>query len=187
VTTRVISWRFFTLLLVACTLTAAPATIAAQTSQEYALKAAFLYKFVEFVEWPADALPDSSSTINICVLGEDPLGPNLESIRDKIVRGGKLTIRRMTQPERGASCNVLFISSSERERVGEVVSSLGTSSVLTVGDMDSFAERGGIINLVNERNHVRFEINVHAAEHARLKIGSRLLNLARLIRSATSP
>ncbi len=185
--TRVICWRALTLLLVASALASAPATIGAQVSQEYALKAAFLYKFVEFVEWPTEALPDSSSTIHICVLGDDPFGPNLESIRDKIVRGRKLAIRRVTQPERGPSCNVLFISSSERQRMRDVITSLGTSSVLTVGDMDSFAELGGMINLVNERNHVRFEINVHAAERARLKIASRLLNLARVIRSETSP
>lgn len=186
VTMRVIGWRSFTLLLAASILTAAPATMAAQVSREYEIKAAYLYNFAKFVEWPTEALPDSSSTIHICVLGEDPFGPTLESIRDNIVRGRKLTIRRVTQPAGGPSCNVLFISSSERKRMREVVTSLGTSSVLTVGDMDSFAELGGMINLVTERNRVRFEINVEAAEHARLKISSQLLNLARVIRSARS-
>jgi hypothetical protein len=186
VTTRVMGWRSCTQLLVAATLMGAPATIAAQVSQEYEIKAAYLYKFVQFVDWPAEAFPDSSSTIHICVLGEDPFGPTLDLIRDKIVRGRKLTIRRVTQPAGGPSCNVLFISSSERKRMREVVTSLGTSSVLTVGDMDSFAELGGMINLVTERNRVRFEINVDAAEHARLKLGSQLLNLARVIRPATT-
>jgi hypothetical protein len=186
VTTRVIGWRCFTLLLVASILTGAPATIAAQTSQEYAVKAEWLSRFAKFVEWPTEALPDSSSTIHICVLGKDPFGPTLDStIGSLTAKGRKLTIRRVTQPEGEPSCNVLFISSSERKRMREVVTSLGTSSVLTVGDMDSFAESGGMINLVTERNRVRFEINVDAAEHARLKIDSRLLNLARVIRSAT--
>jgi len=185
VTTRAIGRRF-TLLLAASALTGAPATIAAQVSREYEIKAAFLYKFTQFVEWPAEAIPAASSTINICVLGEDPFGRTLESIMDKIVGGRKLTIRRLTQLEGGPSCHVLFISSSERKRMKEVVTSLGTSSVLTVGDMDRFAELGGMINLVTEQNRVRFDINVEAAEHARLKLDSRLLNLARVIHSAPS-
>jgi len=184
VTRRMSGWRSLTLLLVAAILTGTPTRTAAQVSREYEIKAAYLYNFAKFVDWPTDALPDS--TIRICVLGEDPFGPTLDSIKDNIIKGRKLTIRRVTQPEGGPSCNVLFVSSSERKRVREVVSSLGTSSVLTVGDMESFAKLGGMINLVTEQNHVRFEINVDAAEHARLKIDSRLLNLARVIHSATS-
>ena len=183
---RPLGRRSFALLLVGSILSGVQTTLAGQVSREYELKAAYLYNFVKFVEWPPDALPESSSTIQICVLGEDPFGSNLAAISDKIAGGRKLTIRRVARPEGMPACNVLFISASERKRIREVVSALGNSSVLTVGDMDSFAEQGGMINFFNERNHVRFEINVAAADRARLKLDSRLLNLARVIRSAAS-
>lgn len=180
---RVISWRTLASVFVVFILITAPSRVRAQDSREYAVKAALLHKFVEFVEWPSEGAAELNSPIEICVLGQDPFGSTLNTIRDKVVRGRKLAIRRLAHGESLTSCNVLFISSSERSRVDEVVTSLGSSSVLTVGDMSGFAEEGGIINLVTDGNHVRFEINVRAAERARLKIASRVLNLARVIRS----
>ena len=155
----------------------------AQTSREYDIKAAFLYNFVKFVDWPADALSESSSVINICVLGENPFGPAIEAIKDNVVTGKKLAIRYLSELQGAPSCNVLFVSSSEAKRLTQIVAALGSSSTLTVGDMERFAELGGMINFINDQNKVHFEINVDAAERARLKIGSRLLNLARVIRS----
>jgi len=154
----------------------------AQSSHEYEIKAAFLYNFVKFVEWPSEALPEASNTITVCVLGDDPAGEALESINGKTVKARRLVVRRI-QPIKGIeSCHVLFISSSEESRLPQVMQNLHGSSVLTVGEMERFIPSGGIINFVIERNKVRFEINPSGAERARLKLSSQLLSLARVVR-----
>jgi hypothetical protein len=159
------------------------AAVRAQASREYDIKAAFLYNFVKFVDWPADALPESSLAITLCVLGQNPFGSALDAIKDNVVKGKKIAIRDVADVQDARSCNVLFVSSSEAKRMPQILTELGSASTLTVGDAEGFAERGGMIQLINDQNKVRFQINVDAAERARLKIGSRLLNLARLVRS----
>lgn len=160
----------------------APAGVQSQTVHEYEIKAAFLYNFVKFVEWPNEALPETSDTITVCVLGDDPAGEALESINGKTVKARRLVVRRI-QPIKGIeSCHVLFISSSEESRLPQVMQNLHGSSVLTVGEMERFIPSGGIINFVIERNKVRFEINPNGAERARLKLSSQLLSLARVVR-----
>src|SRR3954468_6040179 len=92
---------------------AAPSRIFAQESREYAVKAALLHKFVEFIEWPSES-GDANSPIEICVLGQDPFGASLETIQGKVVRGRRLSIRRLGDSDAASACSVLFISSSER-------------------------------------------------------------------------
>ena len=154
----------------------------AQVSQEYEIKAAFLYNFIKLIEWPPEVLPESSPNITMCVLGEDPFGETIDFIADKSVKGKKLLIRRLANPTGTEHCNILFISSSEQGRLVPILNSIKRPGVLTVGDMERFVQQGGIINLVVERNKVRFEINMDAAERAGLKISSKLLNLARVVR-----
>lgn len=146
---------------------------------EYQVKAAFLYNFVKFVEWPAPALP-LNSPVSLCVLGPDPFGGDLEStVEGRVLNGQPLRIRRSERLEDLAACHVLFISSSERAGLASVLAALKEASVLTVGETDGFATQGGMIRLTLEENKVRFEINVHAAERARLRISSQLLRLAK--------
>lgn len=151
-------------------------------SREYQIKAAFLFNFVKFVEWRDDALAPPTEPIEICVLGEDPFGAALDSIQGKAVKGRNVQVRRLASAEGLRQCHVAFISSSERERLPEVLKSLESANVLTVGDFESFSQSGGVINFVTERNKVRFEINVTAAERAGLRISSKLLNLAKVVR-----
>lgn len=160
-----------------------PVDVQSQTVHEYEIKAAFLYNFVKFVEWPNEVLPETSDTITVCVLGGgDPSVEPLESIQGKIVRGRRLSVRRIRAIKDVESCHVLFISSSEESRLPQIMQSLHGSSVLTVGEMEGFIPSGGIINFVVERNKVRFEINPTSAERARLKLSSQLLSLARVVR-----
>ena len=159
-----------------------PVDVQSQTVHEYEIKAAFLYNFVKFVEWPKEALPEASDTITVCVLGGEPSVEPLESIQGKIVRGRRLSLRRIRAIKDVESCHVLFISSSEESRLPQVMQNLHGSAVLTVGEMDRFIASGGIINFVVERNKVRFEINPTSAERARLKLSSQLLGLARVVR-----
>jgi hypothetical protein len=159
----------------------------AQAPSEYQVKAAFLYNFAKFVEWPPDLFNNPRGPLVLCVAGKDPFGDFLEGIvQGKTANGHPLTIRRLQREGEARSCQILFISSSERNRVRPVLQSLNGASVLTVGETDGFAQQGGVINFTLEDNHVHFEINVDAAERAGLKISSKLLSLAKIVRAEQS-
>ena len=154
-----------------------------QGTGEYQVKAAFLYNFAKFVEWPSEAFINVRTPLVVGVIGDDPFGSDLERmINGKTVNGRQMTIKRLKWGQNLRDCHILFISSSERNRLAQIIENLRGASVLTVGEMDKFAEQGGHINFIMENNKVRFEINASAAEQARLKISSRLLVLAKTVR-----
>jgi hypothetical protein len=147
---------------------------------EYPVKAAFLYRFVEFVEWP-QASPLPPTTITIGVLGRDPFGEVLDkAILDKKVAGRSLAIKRFASVSALEPCEILFISSSEMSHLPEILARLQQAPVLTVGEADRFARRGGMIGFFYEDNRVRLEVNRAAAESAGLRVSSKLLTVARL-------
>lgn len=148
------------------------------TAPEYAVKAAFLYNFTKFVEWPASAFPDERSQFKVCVLGDDPFGKGLDAIGDESVAGRRISLLRTGEIREPEGCQILFISRSERDRLPQVLESLRQAPVLTVGDTGGFLDHGGIINFILEGGKVRFEINQEAAERAGIKISSKLLRLA---------
>jgi hypothetical protein len=153
---------------------------------EYEVKAAFLYNFAKFVEWPADTHSNPSAPIRLCVLGEDPFGRILDrAVQDKSINGHELTILRSRQAQELRACHILFISASEKKHLPEIFAALQGSSVLSVGDTEQFAELGGTIQFTLQDNRVRFTINLDAAERARLKISSKLLSLARVVHDDT--
>ena len=150
---------------------------------EYQVKAAYLLNFLKFVEWPNDGFADSLAPIVIGVVGDDPFGSALpEVIIGKTVQGRDLVIRKYHVGENLRGAHILFISSSEKKRIPQILSSLNGSSVLTVADTDGFLEAGGMIQFLLENDHVRFAIDIDAAGRARLKISSKLLSLARTVR-----
>ena len=151
-------------------------------STEYRVKAAFLLNFTKFVEWPEDAFEDGGSPFTIGVLGRDPFGPILDdTVREKVVQGRHVVVKRFSTVEDFEPCHILFVCSSEQKQIDHIFEAVGDSSVLTVGEMEQFARRGGTVNFVLEENKVRFEINPAAAERSRLKISSKLLNLANIV------
>jgi hypothetical protein len=151
----------------------------AQTASEYDVKAAFLYNFTKFVEWPPGAFPDESGQLKVCVLGDNPFGKNLESlIAGEEVQGRKLQLWQMDILHSADFCHILFISQSERARISEVLAAVRDSPVLTVSETDGFLEKGGTINFKIQESKVRFEINPGAAERGGLKMSSKLLRLA---------
>ena len=150
-------------------------------SREYQIKAAILFNFMKFVEWPTEAFADNPSTLILGILGEDPFGPALESIDGKTVQGRTLVVRRFASLQDLEPCQILFVSSSERDRLQAVFEAVDSWSVLTVGEMDRFAELGGIIGLDIRRNAISFDINSRAGQQAGLSISSELLNLARVV------
>ena len=146
---------------------------------ESKLKAAYLFNFAKFVEWPPEAFADANSPITIGILGENPFGSDLESIiRDKVINNRTIVIKLMRSVTEATNCQVLFISASVKNKIPEMISGLGQASILTVGDTDRFVETGGMINFVKEGSKIRFEINEAAAKRAGLKISSKLLSLA---------
>ncbi|MEA2562452.1 MAG: hypothetical protein QOH06_3956 [Acidobacteriota bacterium] len=146
---------------------------------EYDLKAAFLFNFAKFVEWPAGAFAGDRAPLTICVYGEDPFGATLdEVVRDERVGERSLLVQRPDSVNDLRECHVLFVSRSEKDRLGDVMAEVKGKPVLTVADMDGFLRAGGIINFVLEGSKVRFLIDQEAAGRSGLQISSKLMRLA---------
>ena len=168
------------LLALALVCSAFSAGVQAQGASEYQVKAAFLYNFAKFVDWPGDAFREGTFVIG--VIGNDPFGGALDqAINGKTIGGRHLTVRRLKWGQDLRSCNILFISSSEHKRLPQIIQSVRGSSVLTVGEMGGFNQQGGMINFILVSNRVRFEINAPVAEQARIKISSKLLALGKTL------
>ncbi|HEV7488453.1 MAG TPA: YfiR family protein [Thermoanaerobaculia bacterium] len=149
---------------------------------EYQVKAAFVYKFATYIRWPPRTGLDASSPFVICVIGRDPFGRELDAVmHGQNIHGRRIVVKRLARPEEAARCDVLFIGSSERAALPQILDAVHNEPVLTVGDMDHFAELGGMINLTTEDNHIRFDINKGAIDRAGLKAASQLLGLARIV------
>jgi len=171
----------FTILL-SIHLIAAPDGLAQQGLSEYQVKAAYLFNFLKFVEYPSASFADPLAPIVIGVVGDDPFGSALpQVVIGKTVQGRDLVIRvyRIGEDLRGA--HILFISASERKKIPMILSSLRGSSVLTVSDTAGFLDAGGMIQFLNEDSRVRFAINVDATSRAKLKMSSKLLTLAKVV------
>jgi YfiR/HmsC-like len=178
------AWRSVGILIaLACLCLAAPVRTKAQESlPEYQVKAAYLFNFLKFVEYPEDAFADPLAPIVIGVVGEDPFGAALaQVVTGKTVQGRDLVIRKYRTGEDLRGAHILFISPSEKKRLPTILSSLRDSSVLTVADTEGFLEAGGMIQFLYENNRVRFAINVDATSRAKLKMSSKLLSLARVV------
>ncbi len=156
-----------------------------RSEREYQIKAAFLYNFTKFVEWPADRFADDSAPIILCIFGKDPFGATLgDTVSGKIVKGRHIDTKRINIVDDLDACHVLFVGSSGRERLRQIVASSHRANVLTVGDMDDFVELGGIIGLTKRANKIRFEINLVAAKQARLKLDLKLVTLASSVKKS---
>jgi hypothetical protein len=157
----------------------APA-VRAQSAPEPALKAAFLYNFAKFAEWPVDAPP--ADPLTICVLGDAAIADALdETVKGRTVDGRKTVVVRV-KPEGFRDCHVLYLAGLEAKRAQAIIDGLKGAPVLTVGDREQFAQSGGIAGLFIEQGRMRFAINVEAAQRGRLRISSRLLSLAKIVK-----
>ena len=177
--------RFLVLLMTAC-VWASPSGAGDNSSlvSEYQVKAAFLYNFAKFIEWPAEAFSSGNAPIQLCLAGEDPFGPLLEqTIQGKAAQGREMRIKRLKENEDLRACHILFVGPAEDKRLAQIMDRLNGASVLTVGETHNFTRLGGVITLGLEQNKVRFEVNLQSAERARLKVSSKLLTLARVVRS----
>jgi hypothetical protein len=152
-------------------------------ADEYHVKAVFLYNFAKFVEWPADS---PAGPMCIGIIGDDPLGPELEQIvNGKTVNGRGFTVKRL-KAETARTCQIVFVALSEKKRFKNILGLLKGAEVLTVGESLGFCESGGVINFEIVDSKVHFEVNLDAAERARLKLSSKLIGLAKIVRDGSN-
>jgi len=155
------------------------ASAQANSPNEYAVKAAFLFHFAQFVEWPEGAFQDANSPLVYCTIGEDPFQGALdESLKGKTIEARALQVRHLKDGRDAQGCHVVFIGKTDKRRVTDELTSLGNSPVLTVGETEQFLRDNGMIAFCMEENKIRFNINLEAAKKANLKISSTLLTLA---------
>ena len=183
------SVRFCWVLIVVWILAGNALNVYAQPRQlpEYEIKAAFIYKFTKFIDWPAQAFSDPSDPFSIGILGKDPFSNILEqTFMGKTVNGREWIVKRSNSVEELKKCHILFISSSEKKRLAEIIEVIKFANILTIGDMDQFAESGGIIGLNEQDKKISIEINVEAAKQAGLTISSKLLILGKILSDGTT-
>ncbi len=152
-----------------------------QSPLEYKVKAAYLYNFIKFVEWPADMLKKSDAPIVVCLFGKDPFGNHLDQLITRTAQGHHLTVKHIRNQDEIDGCHILFISDSERKHLAELLVESRKHSVLTVGEGPEFALQGGIIGFIVKDGKVRLEINRKAAHLANLKIRAKLLEVAKIV------
>ena len=173
----------FCLLLAAHAVVPDLADAQSDSAGEYEVKAAVLYNLMRFVEWPPSSFPDPQTPTVLCILGRDPFGDALTSIVPKQASSGRpVAIRHPRDGKQAGGCHVLYIGTSERKHIVQILSDLKGSSVLTVAEMAQFAAHGGMIEFGLEDKQVRFDINLDSATRAGVTISSRLLVLARIVK-----
>jgi hypothetical protein len=152
---------------------------AQSAADEYQVKAAFLFHFAQFVDWPGDVLNARDPSLKLCILDDEPRRQELQStIEGKTIGSRLFHVRLIGQPQDIQGCNILFLSRDETRRQTAILKSLHGIPVLTVGETSNFLSDGGMIRFHIEEDKIRFDINLEAAESSHLKISSRLLLLA---------
>jgi len=167
-----------TALLAAALVILAASAQADNHALEYQVKASYLYKFGEFVNWPPSAFQSPGSPVNLCVAGKDPFGDILDKVvAGQQIAGRPISVRRLAIVEQNPECHILYISGSEQQSVAEALGAVRGENVLTVTEGRE-GEARGIVNFITQDSHVRFDIDEAAAEQNGLTISSKLLQLA---------
>jgi YfiR/HmsC-like len=173
---------------VALSLLFAPLPIPAQgpLTAEYRSKANYLANFSSFVEWPQETWQPGKASFLVCVFGEFSFGTSLaELTRGKTVHDRRVEIRWVQKPKELSACQILFITRSEKKRYNQVLDFVRGSMVLTVGETPDFLDAGGVLSFSDQRGSIQFDVNLEAANKARLRISSQLLALARRVVNRT--
>lgn len=150
-------------------------------ASEYDIKAAYLYNFVTYTEWPANAFISADAPLRVCIVGQDPFGSVLErTIHGEVIAGRRLVVERFPRPERLPQCHLVFVSGGTVPV--PILDAVATAPVLTIGESEAFADAGGIIVFVPESGRVRFEVNRTQAGRRGLRLNARLLQVAMRVR-----
>ncbi len=160
-----------------------PFTAKSQQYTEYELKAAYLFNFGKFVQWPNEAFKSPADPFIIGIYGNNPFEEILQqTIQNKTIQNRPIIIINITTIEDAATCHILFISKINKLQLNQLLQSINNKPILTVGDnIEDFCQSGGIINFTRQYSQKRFEINNKASAHALLVISSKLLALSRIV------
>lgn len=171
----------FLFLSISGTLQADPHGVFSQgnPSPEQLVKAAYIYNFAKFVEWPPTCFEKPESPLKIAIVGRDPMSKALETLRGKTVQGRNIVVFRWEQPQLLAPCHILYIAASERKKLDAIFKRIAGWDVLTVGETEDFIPMGGIILFFPEASRIRFEINRDMASWKNLRISSHLMRLSK--------
>ena len=158
------------------------AALAGSGQGEDEVKAAFLFNFIKFVEWPDSVFGSPEDPYLVSMVGNDSIEEALMGINGKTVSGRRVVVRKVPGLSSLERCHILFVGESERGKVDQVLGAVKKWPVLTVADIEGFARRGGTIGFIREGNRVKFEINDESAEKAGLKLNAKLLYLGKIVR-----
>ena len=159
-----------------------PSALAAAGAGESDIKAAFILNFIKFVEWPASAFRSLEDPILLSVVGKDPVGDSIEGLSGKTVSGRKVVVSKARDLASLERCHILFVGASEKAALAPTLGAVQRWPVLTVGDFEGFAGRGGTIGFIRQDNRIGFEINEESARKAGLKVNAKLLYLGKSVR-----
>jgi hypothetical protein len=149
-------------------------TAAAPKMDEYQAKAAFLYSFLKFVQWPS-----ADGPLTVAVLGDDPFDWRLDDVmRGRSANGREIVVKRIRASDDVSEYQVVFVSASEAPNVADILKRARGAPVLTVGEMSTFVEDGGMVRLFVDGERIRFQVGAHAVQQARLRVSAQLLSLA---------
>lgn len=148
---------------------------------EYAVKAAYLYNFAKYVEWPPEAFTNAAAPLLICIAGENPFGDALTTLSGKRVESRPVAVRHIPAATGLDKCHIVFVGRAEEGRFKSLLAKLARLPILTVSDIGNFAREGGMIGLVESEQRIRFDINLATTRQANLKLSSQLLKLATIV------
>lgn len=145
---------------------------------ENEVKAAYLYNFAKYVDWPAAAFSRENTPLTVCIVGKSPLNEVIELLTGRIIKNRRLAVRQLSRSEDIGECQILFVNATVKTSTSQILASTASRSILTVSDYKGFAAAGGNIEFVPVGDKIRFEINNRAAQRGKLQISSHLLRLA---------
>ena len=161
--------------------------IAAQSLAAPQLKGAYLFNFIQFIEWPADAVP-SGDSLTLCIVNDEPVANAVDNtIKGRTVDGHSLDVRRLKVGERLPTCHLLYLGGANLKESLAAVEAIKGVFVLTVSDATRFADTGGMVELFVEGGRMKFAVNTDAMQRARIRLSSRVLGLAKIVRDPKTP
>lgn len=158
----------------------------AENSLKYDIQSAFIYKFIKFIEWDNPKHGFDNGNICVSVLGKGAINKSINKINGKEVKGKKIDLWFIESIDELKECKILFIPPESNFNSSYKLDYLSSKGVLTIGNQKNFSEIGGIINLVTIKNKINFEINLEQARKSNIKISSKLLQLARIVKNGNS-
>lgn len=157
----------------------APGIRGQEVASDAQVKAAFMVNFAKFLEWPPDAFSGRDAPIMLCVTGRGPVGAALSAYERRLVQSRELRVRRSVTPEELRGCHMVYVGEFEERHMLQILRAAAGLPLVTVSDIDGFADAGGTIGLVEAGQRVQFEVNIASAQRANVRVSSQLLRLAR--------